>query len=476
MNISTPIQALSSNENGNAENSNFVENILGDSQLGWSQKAQKKNKSGFFAKLLDGLTVKGKKGLSPPELEGLDISNRAEGELSPEKTAKNSLKPGLITKKTNIPGNNSDVLPGTFQVFPGFSEFPPELNLNFLSGKGALRTLRTDRPAFAGADASQKNDFSGGELFGKGETGAGSDISDALSAFAMGRPVKGNAGIPGGDKAKNAAAKEGAANVFSASFRDLEAEIFQSQFRAGLLKGENNEKENSRFAELRGKKGKERLNIEVRDLRTGEERNAGPGGVFKEISLNGARQNQEIELPVHLNLLSESMDEKGAGTAGKEISLSQRFEDALARELQGNLSADIVKDAALIIRNGGEGTIRLSLRPASLGDIKIRLEMTENKITGHIIVESKEALRAFERELPVLEKAFKDSGFSETNLQMFLAQDGRNYAGSGQGQEEYLSALASGIAASRYESELTQIESLPDLMAPHGSTQVNLLV
>jgi hypothetical protein len=57
--------------------------------------------------------------------------------------------------------------------------------------------------------------------------------------------------------------------------------------------------------------------------------------------------------------------------------------------------------------------------------VKVRLEMAENKITGHIIVESNEALRAFEREIHSLEQAFRDSGFAGASLDMALAGDDR---------------------------------------------------
>jgi flagellar hook-length control protein FliK len=94
---------------------------------------------------------------------------------------------------------------------------------------------------------------------------------------------------------------------------------------------------------------------------------------------------------------------------------------------------------------------------------------------GHIVVESNEALRAFERELPVLEKAFKDSGFSETNLEMFLAQDEGNFGAEEQQQEEEF--LPQALAASRYDAETERMELtlLEESFLP-GITPVNLLV
>ena len=219
-----------------------------------------------------------------------------------------------------------------------------------------------------------------------------------------------------------------------------------------------------RFApsELGERRG--RAAIEVRDLRTGEARevaniNATTVEGSRSVGYDALRSPlQEVELPVNLKLAGQSGDGLIGKKTGFEFSPSSFFEDALARELRGNLSGDIVKNASLIIRNGGEGTIRLALNPASLGHVKIHLEMTENKIMGHIIVESNEALRAFQKELPVLERAFRDSGFLETSLDMSLAQDSRDFTPGQERQEENFLALDPGMAASRYEAGVELVE------------------
>ncbi|MDR1956112.1 MAG: flagellar hook-length control protein FliK [Treponema sp.] len=162
---------------------------------------------------------------------------------------------------------------------------------------------------------------------------------------------------------------------------------------------------------------KRRDRIEGRDLRsreaiasTAESRFTGDAKPLAETKGLELR----VELPV------DSQDRETAPSAG-ETSRSQRFEDLLARELSQTLNSDIVRQAQVLLREGGEGTIRLSLRPESLGNVKIQLELAEKKITGHIIVESSEALRAFEREIQSLEQAFKDSGFGEASLDTALA-------------------------------------------------------
>jgi flagellar hook-length control protein FliK len=146
------------------------------------------------------------------------------------------------------------------------------------------------------------------------------------------------------------------------------------------------------------------------------------------------------------------------------------------------LNSDIVRHAQVILRDKGEGLIRLSLKPESLGNVKIRLELTENKIAGRIIVESGEALRAFEREIASLEQAFRDSGYESAELNAFLSQDGR---GSGGGAEErpfYSPRFAADRAASRYDETLERTDtslsedSEKGLLPGNRRISVNMLI
>jgi flagellar hook-length control protein FliK len=154
----------------------------------------------------------------------------------------------------------------------------------------------------------------------------------------------------------------------------------------------------------------------------------------------------------------------------------------LARELNQTLNGDIVRHASIMLRDGGAGTIRLSLKPESLGTVKIRLEMAENKIAGQIIVESDEALRAFEREIRSLEQSFRDSGFEGASLEMALAGDGGQNGAAGQWKgEEARPFFSPRLAASRYDAAgETAGSEIPGFGGAPGRgpvlPQVNMLV
>jgi hypothetical protein len=221
-------------------------------------------------------------------------------------------------------------------------------------------------------------------------------------------------------------------------------------------------------------KRRERAELEVRDLRTAAPEaavNRGPSGTPEP---PGAVREVELrsELPGNSRNAGEGLSAGGSTPA-------RAFEEVLAGELRGGLGDDIVRQASIILKDGGAGLIRLTLKPESLGSVKIRLEMAENKIAGRIIVESNEALRAFEREIQSLEQAFKDSGFNGASIEMSVSSDNGGSRGNRQGKGEEASPFFSErlhLAASGYESA----GELPVLIGNSGVSSairpVNMLV
>ncbi len=59
------------------------------------------------------------------------------------------------------------------------------------------------------------------------------------------------------------------------------------------------------------------------------------------------------------------------------------------REMTGS---DLVKTAGIVVRDGG-GEIRLTLKPESLGSVRIRLSLEDGRIEGRIVVDTPEARR-----------------------------------------------------------------------------------
>jgi flagellar hook-length control protein FliK len=189
-----------------------------------------------------------------------------------------------------------------------------------------------------------------------------------------------------------------------------------------------------------------------------------------------------VELP-RMEFAREGFAESGsspASSAGEAA--AGNFESLLSGELRGALGQDILRQATLILRDGGEGLIRLALKPESLGTVKIRLEMAENKVSGRIIVESDEVLRAFERELQTLEQAFKDSGFDGASIEMAISSGGGGDPRERQEPEaegSFQGRRLLRLAAADYDSTAVQApEDLFDEAGIFGSSRrpVNMLV
>ena len=178
------------------------------------------------------------------------------------------------------------------------------------------------------------------------------------------------------------------------------------------------------------------------------------------------------EAEITVNLRGAEPDGGGGSGSSGGAKPAASFESFLARELQQNLNGDIVRQAQVLLREGGEGTIRLSLKPESLGKVKIRLELAENKITGKIIVESGEALRAFEHEMDSLEQTFRGEGFDGANLSLELA--GHEEPGSSESEwRPGGGKIATKTASSRYDGNAGKTGYFDSV---YSAKQINVLV
>jgi len=230
-----------------------------------------------------------------------------------------------------------------------------------------------------------------------------------------------------------------------------------------------------KLEELRNRSRRERAGFEIRDLRTAS--NAGAQG-STEMRPYALVETSAVRLPGHtpvqeitLELRLPDHGHSSQAQTSWEAKANTAMENMLARELHQNFNGDIVRHASMVLKNGGEGIIKLNLRPDSLGNVKIHLELTENKITGRIVVESEEALNAFRKEIASLEQAFKDSGFAEASLNLTLTADGTG--AEQQNLEE--GSFASQNVASNYEASFEQ-ETAPiiDVFFGHKAGVINI--
>jgi hypothetical protein len=287
-----------------------------------------------------------------------------------------------------------------------------------------------------------------------------------------------------GDKTKTPGFPEGGGED-SGQNRDIRG-LFSLDSRKSETPGGGKEA-GGRSADPRSRdKRRDRINLEVRDLRTRDGfLPDSPAGTFS--ARPAAGQERPLGGTGEADITLEFRGDNPGGEAPDsaqnswETRSAQSFEHILARELHENLNGDIVRHASMVLRDQGQGTIRLSLKPESLGNVKIRLEMAENKITGHIVVESEEALRAIEREVHSLEQSFRDSGFDGAKLDMSLAQDGGRPGDRWNGEETGRFFLSERMAASQYDAALEDpglfaAEVRNGMYTRNGRISVNMLV
>ena len=484
--ISSPTQASHSQVESVHSQIDSLEKSLVD-----TDEVQDKDKIGLFAKLLDSLGPKGKSAVSgSPDIESdKDLVTDFTGAIKAAEVKSKKLEPGqlVLTVTEHESGLNhlseKSFLSANIAVSLDGAGMEPDIAI--AQGEQHLEA------AFFYEAAERVVNTNNGEvnqnvedLAVRGE-GEQQDLVSELQQKPVLGDVPENDELLHGERASRSNTERG--NLMTLASSEREVDLFE--FKGLSLSGnEGNEKESSLLSDSRDKKS--RLNITVRDLRTSRASsqesvsNVSREHAFDIVNKAGGEIELRLEYDLSAGRGGDDPLEIGSAKSSRDLSQSRFLTDTLARELRGNLSTEIVRNAMLIVRDGNEGTIRLTLRPASLGDVKINLEMVENKIKGLFILESNEALRAFERELPALEKAFRDSGFSETSLSLSLAQDAWNFTAEDHQFQRELLAVSSALAALHYEAELDDVLSEADsslsgagpVSGLTGRVSVNLLV
>lgn len=146
------------------------------------------------------------------------------------------------------------------------------------------------------------------------------------------------------------------------------------------------------------------------------------------------------------------------------------FASMLSTEIKNN-AGEFVKTGLITLRDNKSGTINLVLHPEELGNVKIKLELSDKLITGKIIVSSEEAYGAFKNNIESLRQAFLSSGFESAGFELAWSgsgeSDGRHDdAEQGKNPHGFDYADSMPLAAGA--------EDMPD--GYFGSTSVNMVV
>jgi flagellar hook-length control protein FliK len=411
------------------------ENLLGEVT---QEKGQKNDGLGPFAKLLAGLVSKKTQQQQEPAVSS---ETQISMEAAVSKTKKTDFKPAFFQLKEGMEEGESKNLKNPLLLIKNKTardqnqvEFDPE-NPGFihLSQDQAAETFHNNRP-FTAELVSFTREQSGT----REQTGQLRDVPERKIPFKR------------GEAPENPQLAENRNAMLHSGKREIPQETARTETKRQARK-------------------QNAFSLEVHDLRT----HTGTGTAAENgRGIEEARNSTTKEINLDLSAGVRSNTARGEKTAEpwqRPSPAGENFEQLLAKELRGSLSADIVRQAAVVLRDGGEGTIKLSLKPEFLGKVKIHLEMAENRISGHIVVESEEALRAFEREIRSLEQSFRDSGFEASlNAALDYRNDGQRW------KEAPVEPFFSERLAASYEESGTEFISGDGFV--YGISAVTMLV
>lgn len=187
--------------------------------------------------------------------------------------------------------------------------------------------------------------------------------------------------------------------------------------------------------ELKVKKADKKLSdvIKVTDLRTekteavSSEKKSQLTTTMKQTSNNSVAVTMDLNNQAEKNILS--LDSQTAGAQGSN------FQAMLENQIFEN-SADFVKAGKIVLKDNDVGNIDLILHPASLGNVKISLELSDKVITGKILVSSQEALEAFKATQESLKAAFIENGFDGASFDVAFANQNPDFTNAGQSQQD----------------------------------------
>jgi flagellar hook-length control protein FliK len=103
---------------------------------------------------------------------------------------------------------------------------------------------------------------------------------------------------------------------------------------------------------------------------------------------------------------------------------------------------EVVKQTGIILKDGGNGEIRLVLKPENLGSIRIRVALSESSLEGRIVVDNNSVKELVESSLDNLRNALRLEGY-QTNLEVSVGHR-RSWSGNEQDQAPPAGWLAGG--------------------------------
>ena len=190
---------------------------------------------------------------------------------------------------------------------------------------------------------------------------------------------------------------------------------------------------------------------------TGAELGAGEG----ENAFKGDTDGSELQARSLRLFSSEAIgDDNSPGTER-----STRF----SRMFHERMQPEIVRQSTVVLKGSGRGEIRMTLRPENLGNLRMRLALDQNRVTGRIIVESSAVKMLLDQNLESLSRSFRESGFDAANFEVTVSGGDQNHHSKNQQREVAYDGTASRNATQKMDETASLVEATAD-------TTINLVV
>jgi flagellar hook-length control protein FliK len=141
----------------------------------------------------------------------------------------------------------------------------------------------------------------------------------------------------------------------------------------------------------------------------------------------------------------------------------------LSRALKEEGNGEIIKKAQFVLKDRDQGEIRLILKPEKLGEVRIRLNLSDNRhIAGRIIVENNSVREVFQENMEALNRAFRENGFQTAGLDVSVGERG---GFSGRRREKNIEGLPVEKMTRIFDDQIPRVEE-----TIFGESRVNVYV
>ena len=127
---------------------------------------------------------------------------------------------------------------------------------------------------------------------------------------------------------------------------------------------------------------------------------------------------------------------------------------------------EVLKSVGILVREGGGGELRLVLKPDSLGNIRIRVQIENNSLEGKILVDNSIVRDIVESNLAGLKSALRAEGFEQTALEVAVSDDRSRRRSAGDQSDGQ--PVKGGV---EYEQSIPEVAYIDQ-----GSLHINLVV